>query len=167
MRVKASRPRHVVLLRCISTSGPMISCTSPPEQKLPPAPVDHDGLDVLGIDQVAERVAQLGVGFERERILALGPVERDRRDLAVELPEEVLRPEVREIDARAVKTLGCISHGRTLFGCAAGSVSAGQRQPAADAQHLAGDVVGRAPREEQDGVGDLLRLARCGGTGSP
>ena len=26
-------------LRCISTSGPMISCTSPPEQKLSPAPV--------------------------------------------------------------------------------------------------------------------------------
>ena len=38
MRVKASRPA-MSPLRCISTSGPMISCTSPPEQKLPPAPV--------------------------------------------------------------------------------------------------------------------------------
>ena len=37
MRVKASRPA-MSSLRCISTSGPMISCTSLPEQKLPPAP---------------------------------------------------------------------------------------------------------------------------------
>ena len=34
MRVKASSPAV-----SISTSGPMISNTSPPEQKLPPAPV--------------------------------------------------------------------------------------------------------------------------------
>gem|GEM_PF-5205476 len=33
MRVKASRPAMSIFV-----SGPMISCTSPPEQKLPPAP---------------------------------------------------------------------------------------------------------------------------------
>ena len=31
MRVKASRP-----FMSLSSSGPMMSCTSPPEQKLPP-----------------------------------------------------------------------------------------------------------------------------------
>ncbi len=35
MRVKAIRPVMSIL-----TSGPMISCTSPPEQKLPPSPVN-------------------------------------------------------------------------------------------------------------------------------
>ena len=34
MRVKASSSGMVIFV-----SGPMISCTSPPEQKLPPAPV--------------------------------------------------------------------------------------------------------------------------------
>jgi hypothetical protein len=34
MRVKASSSGIVILV-----SGPMISCTSPPEQKLPPSPV--------------------------------------------------------------------------------------------------------------------------------
>ena len=34
MRVNASRSSMFILV-----SGPMISCTSPPEQKLPPAPV--------------------------------------------------------------------------------------------------------------------------------
>ena len=43
MRVNASRP-VMSSCRCISTSGPMISCTSPPEQKLPPAPVTTTAL---------------------------------------------------------------------------------------------------------------------------
>ncbi len=38
MRVKSSSP-WVSPARCIATSGPMISWTSPPEQKFPPAPV--------------------------------------------------------------------------------------------------------------------------------
>ena len=42
----------------------------------------HD--DALARSRVAvsdaEGIAQLGVAFERQRILALGPVERDRRD---------------------------------------------------------------------------------------
>ena len=31
------------------TSGPMISCTSPPEQKLPPAPASDDRVHVVGV----------------------------------------------------------------------------------------------------------------------
>ena len=38
MRVNASSP-GMSPARCIATRGPMISWTSPPEQKLPPAPV--------------------------------------------------------------------------------------------------------------------------------
>ena len=44
MRVKRSRPPM-----SISVSGPMMSRTSPPEQKLPSAPGDHDGVDVVGV----------------------------------------------------------------------------------------------------------------------
>ncbi len=101
-------------LRCISTSGPMISCTSPPEQKLPPAPVITTLLTLVRIDEVAERVAQLGVGLERQRVLALGPVERDRRDLAVQLPHEVLRLETRKVDARRTEPLGGVAARRRL-----------------------------------------------------
>ena len=39
----------------------------------------------------AERVAQLGIAVEGQRILALGPVERDRRDAVREVPPE-MRP---------------------------------------------------------------------------
>ena len=88
MRVKASSS-----FMSISTSGPMMSCTSPPEQKLPPfGSEDHD-VDVVGIDERAERVAQLGVALERQRVLALRPVQPDRGDLAVDVPQEVLRLE--------------------------------------------------------------------------
>jgi hypothetical protein len=38
MRVKASNPFMSPFSR-ISTSGPMISCTSPPEEKFPSVPV--------------------------------------------------------------------------------------------------------------------------------
>jgi len=50
---------------------------------------DHHHLDVRVEAQRAEQVAQLGVGLEGERVLALRPVQRDRGDLAVDLPEEV------------------------------------------------------------------------------
>ena len=89
MRVKASSPA-MSSLHCISTSGPMISWTSPPEQKLPPAPMKTTALMSVGVDQIAKGIAQLGVGFERERILPLRPIERDGRDLAVKLPEKML-----------------------------------------------------------------------------
>ena len=72
------------------TSGPMISCTSPPEQKLSPAPGDHHGVHVGGVLQLAEQVAQLGVRLEGQRVLALGPVQRDGGHAVLHLPEEVL-----------------------------------------------------------------------------
>ena len=62
---------------------------------------DHHGLDVIGVGEVAERVAQLGVGFERQRVLSLRPVERDGRDLAVKLPEKMARLR------RSVKSMPC------------------------------------------------------------
>ncbi len=38
---------------------------------------EHHGLDVVGIGQGTERVAQLGIGFECEWILPLRPIELD------------------------------------------------------------------------------------------
>ncbi len=50
---------------------------------------DHDGLHLRRVDEIAKGVAQLGVAFEGERVLPLGPVERDRRDAASEAPQEI------------------------------------------------------------------------------
>ena len=50
----------------------------------------HDRLDVLGMAQRLEGALQLGVALEGQRILALGPVERERRDLVLDRPAEVL-----------------------------------------------------------------------------
>ena len=77
-----------------SSSGPMISCTSPPEQKLPPLEREHDRLDVVGVDERAERIAQLGVGLEGQRVLALRPRQADDGDAALALPAEMLRLEI-------------------------------------------------------------------------
>ena len=75
----------------ILVSGPMISWTSPPEQKLPPAPVSTTAFTSRRVVQRAEGVAKLGIAFEGQRVLALGPVERDRRDPVREVPQEMLR----------------------------------------------------------------------------
>ena len=40
---------------------------------------NDDAFDGVGVNQVAERIAKFGIGFERERILAVGPIERDGR----------------------------------------------------------------------------------------
>ena len=88
IRVKSSRPGI-----SISVSGPMISWTSPPELKLPPAPATTTALTSLGVDQRAEGVAQLGIAFEGERVLPLGAVQRDRRDAVAEVPLEMGRLE--------------------------------------------------------------------------
>jgi hypothetical protein len=63
---------HQQLGRLQRVSGPMISCTSPPEQKLPPSPVITTPAHVAGVDQAAEQVAQLGIAVEGQRILASG-----------------------------------------------------------------------------------------------
>ncbi len=85
MRVNSSISGMVILV-----SGPMISCTSPPEQKLPPAPVTTTALTSVAAQGV-EQVAQLGIGLEGQRVLALGPVERDGAHAAVKGPGEMSR----------------------------------------------------------------------------
>ena len=89
MRVNLNRPCASILV-----SGPMISCTSPPEQKLPPAPVSTTALTAPRLLERAERVAQLGIALESQRVLALGAVERDRRNAVRERPQEMRRSEL-------------------------------------------------------------------------
>ena len=86
MRVN-SRSSGIVIL----VSGPMISCTSPPEQKLPPSPVIDHCPDGGSFPRALEQVAQFSVRLERQRILPLGAVERDDADLALRAPQEMLR----------------------------------------------------------------------------
>ena len=88
----------------ISTSGPMISNTSPPEQKLPPAPVRTNALTSLVLRRRAEDIRDLVVAFEGERILFLRPVERQRRDLAGDLEPHMARLVLRE---RQRHRIGC------------------------------------------------------------
>ena len=70
-------------------------------------PRDHHAPDRVGVDEVSKGVAQFAVSFERERVLAFRPVERDGRDLAVELPEEMLRLKFCKIDPRRPKPADC------------------------------------------------------------
>jgi hypothetical protein len=51
----------------------------------------HHGLDVVGIGQIAEQVAQFGVGLEGQRVLAFGTVEADQRHAAFHAIAEVAR----------------------------------------------------------------------------
>jgi hypothetical protein len=53
--------------------------------------VDHDGFHIVGVLQVGEQLAQLGIRVERQRVLALGPVQRHMADPILDLPGEVLR----------------------------------------------------------------------------
>ena len=55
---------------------------------------EDDGLDVVGAGQRPERVAQLRVRLEGERVLALGPRQRDDGDAALDAPVEVDRTEI-------------------------------------------------------------------------
>ena len=78
MRVNSSSCGGFILV-----SGPMISCTSPPEQKFPPAPVMTMALIGDFVLQSSEKIPQLRIGLEGQRVLALGPVQRDHADLAL------------------------------------------------------------------------------------
>jgi hypothetical protein len=93
----------------------MISCTSPPEQKFPPRPGNHDDLDVVGIDKVAEGVAQLRIGFQRQRVLALRTVERHRRHLPLAPPQKMPRLEIGKINPRRAEPVGRRSCHRRLL----------------------------------------------------
>ena len=50
---------------------------------------DDERLESLSLRGGAEQVAQLGVAVEGQRVLLVGPVERDRRDLAVDREVDV------------------------------------------------------------------------------
>ena len=50
----------------------------------------HDGFDVIRPLELMEQVAQLGIRIERERVLALRPVERDGGNTAFHAPQEML-----------------------------------------------------------------------------
>ena len=50
----------------------------------------HDGLHVVRPLELVEQVAQLSIRIERERVLALGAVERDGGDTALHAPQKVL-----------------------------------------------------------------------------
>ena len=84
--VKSSSSAVLILV-----SGSMISNTSPPEQKLPPAPVTTMALTLLVLRRGAEQVDDLGVAVEGQRVLLVRPVERQRRDLAVDREAHVAR----------------------------------------------------------------------------
>ena len=57
-----------------------------------------DRLDVARVHEAAEQVAQFRIRRERQRILALGPIERQRRHLAIHarFPAKVLRLKIAE-----------------------------------------------------------------------
>src|SRR5205823_6985565 len=63
---------------------------------------DHHRLHLARVDKRAECVAQLGVAFEGQRILALRAVERDRRHAIREAPQKVLRAKGRGSEAHAL-----------------------------------------------------------------
>ena len=58
---------------------------------------DHHRLDLWRVDEIPEGIAQFGIAFERERVLALGPVERDGRDAISKGPAEMHRREAGRI----------------------------------------------------------------------
>jgi hypothetical protein len=59
---------------------------------------EHDRLDVGGVHHLAEKIAQFAVRIERQRVLLVGAIQRDRRDLAVDRVAEVLRLVFGQID---------------------------------------------------------------------
>src|SRR5471032_2565348 len=68
--------------------------------------VDHDALYIGGVSELTEQVTQLRIRFERQRILALGPLKGDRADSPLHRPSKVLRAIVAEGGAVAGKKRG-------------------------------------------------------------
>src|SRR3954462_2512197 len=50
---------------------------------------EHHAFDLRRVGKLAKCVTKLGIAVEGQRVLALGPVERDRRDSVVKRPQEV------------------------------------------------------------------------------
>ena len=59
------------------SNGPMMSWTSPPEQKLPPFEPNIMALISRARDKLAEGLPEFSVTIEGDRVLALGALERD------------------------------------------------------------------------------------------
>src|SRR6185369_3976924 len=69
--------------------------------EIPARTGDDDDLHFTRMFEEAEGVAKLGIAFEGQRILALGPVEGDRGDPVLEAPQEMLRLERLGVEAHA------------------------------------------------------------------
>ena len=93
MRVKRSRPSVSPLVaHGDERADDLVHVAAGAE--VPAGAGEHDRAHVGHRRQRTKRLGELGVGVERQRILALGPVERDRRHARVDVPAEVPRPEV-------------------------------------------------------------------------
>jgi hypothetical protein len=62
-----------------------------------PGSGDDNALDAVGVNEIAEGISQLSIRFQCQRVLALGPIERNCRDFVAALPEKMSRLEIREI----------------------------------------------------------------------
>ncbi len=67
----------------------MMSRTSPPEQKFPPLEPKTTALMSSACGELAESVAQLGIGIESDRVLSLAALERDNRHVIFATPVEM------------------------------------------------------------------------------
>ena len=68
----------------------MMSCTSPPEEKLPPFEANTTAFTSSASGKCAKGIAELCIAFEGQWVLPLRPVERDDRDRAIHAPAEML-----------------------------------------------------------------------------
>jgi hypothetical protein len=80
-------------------SGPMISCTSPPEQKFSPAPVKTMARISLAATSARKR-SRSSVGFECERVLALRAIQSHHGDSSVLAPLKMSRIELLGLERR-------------------------------------------------------------------
>src|SRR5262249_2966627 len=49
----------------------------------------HNACNIVGLHELPEGIAQLGIGIESHRVFALRPLERNHRDLALHTPIEM------------------------------------------------------------------------------
>ena len=102
MRVKSSRP---FMSRVEQRADDVVHVAAGAE--IAAVRAEHHRLDVVGVGKGTERVAQFGIGFEGDRVLALRPVQGDERDLAVDAPVEMLRLEILHGHGRLPLHCGC------------------------------------------------------------
>jgi len=86
---------------------------------------EDEGLHLLVLCGSAENIGDLGVALEGERVLLVGPVQRERRDLAVDREPHMLRLVVCERQRDRVRHHGIAARsapcGRRLWSSRAGS----------------------------------------------